>query len=155
MLFLLFQLGKDRYALDSSRVVEVVPLVALRQMPLAAPGFAGIFNYRGHPVPAIDLCQLTLGQPASEFLSTRIIVISCADADGNERLLGLIAERATEMMRREANEFKDHGFEARGAPHLGPVLFDDQGAIQWIHEQKLLSENVRKIVFTEASQLAV
>ena len=33
MLFLLFQLGRDRYALEASRVVEVVPLLVL-QRPL-------------------------------------------------------------------------------------------------------------------------
>ena len=49
MLFLLFQLGKDRYALEASRVVEVVPLLALKQLPQAPKGVAGIFNYRGPP----------------------------------------------------------------------------------------------------------
>ncbi len=153
MLFLLFQLGDDRYALEASRVVEVVPLLALKQMPQAAPGFAGIFSYRGRPVPAIDLCQLTLGVPARERLSTRIIIVSCPNPQGGERLLGLIAEHATEMIRKEANEFTESGFNVRGAPYLGPVLFDPRGTIQWIHEQKLLTENVRKIVFSEAMQL--
>ena len=38
MLFLLFQLGNDRYALDASRVVEVLPLVELKHLPLAPRG---------------------------------------------------------------------------------------------------------------------
>ena len=54
MLFLLFQLGKERYALEATRVVEVVPLLALKQLPQAPKGVAGIFNYRGRPVPAGD-----------------------------------------------------------------------------------------------------
>ena len=44
MLFLLFQLGKERYALPASRVVEVVPLLELKQLPQAPKGVAGIFN---------------------------------------------------------------------------------------------------------------
>ena len=32
MLYLLFQLGDDRYALDVSQVVEVLPLVRIRKM---------------------------------------------------------------------------------------------------------------------------
>ena len=32
MLFLLFQLGNDRYALEASRVVEVVPMLELNQL---------------------------------------------------------------------------------------------------------------------------
>ena len=37
MLFLLFQLGKDRYALEARRVVEVVPLLARRKQPMSVP----------------------------------------------------------------------------------------------------------------------
>ena len=81
MLFLLFQLGRDRYALEASRVVEVVPLLELKRLPKAPPGVAGIFNYRGRPVPAIDLSEMTLGQPASERHSAKgLLVVRCADA---------------------------------------------------------------------------
>jgi chemotaxis-related protein WspB len=68
MVFLLFQLGSGRYALEASRVVEVVPLLEMKPLPQAPRGVAGIFNYRGRPVPAVDLSALTLGQPASERL---------------------------------------------------------------------------------------
>jgi len=153
MLFLLFHMGKDRYALEASRVVEVLPLLELKQLPQAPSGFAGLFNYRGRPVPALDLCQLTSTQPAAERLSTRIIVINFPDGRGGHRLLGLIAERATEMLRRNPRDFVDPGFKSREAPYLGPVLLDPKGAIQCLHEQHLLSEHVRDLLFTEPAQL--
>src|SRR3954452_23926543 len=105
MLFLLFKLGADRYALEASRVVEVLPLLELKKIPQAPKGFAGVFNYRGRPVPAVDLCQLSLGQPAAERLSTRIILIYCPDARVQEQLLGLIAKGATETLRKEPGDF--------------------------------------------------
>src|SRR3954452_9097401 len=151
MLFLLFQLGNDRYALDASRVVEVLPLLSLKQLPQAPKGFAGIFNYRGRPVPAIDLCQLTLGQRAHERLSTRIILVNYPDGNGSHRLLGLIAEHATEMLRKEAQDFVDPGLKLGAAPYLGPILLDPKGTIQWVQEQHLLSEHVRNLVFSEQS----
>lgn len=150
MLFLLFHLGKDRYALEASHVVEVVPLLALKRIPQAPPGVAGIFNYRGRPVPAVDLSELTLGQPAGERLSTRIIVVDYRDAKGKSRLLGLVAEHATEMLRREAKDFVQPGLTIGAAPYLGPVLIEGQGTIQWIHEQRLLSEPVRDLLFADA-----
>src|SRR6266850_6687078 len=79
MLYVLFQLGNDRYALEARRVVEVVPLLTLKKIPQAPKGVAGIFVFRGRPVPALDLCELTFGRPAHERLSTRIIVVNCAD----------------------------------------------------------------------------
>ena len=153
MLFLLFQLGNDRYALEVTRVVEVVPLLALKQLPQAPRGVAGIFNYRGRPVPAIDLSELSLGRPASERLSTRIIIIKYADPSGADHLLGLIAEHATEMVRKEINDFTQPGVHVEGAPYLGPVLLDPKGVIQWIHERHLLSDEVRQLLFAEPRTL--
>ena len=47
------------------------PLLELKKIPESPRGVAGIFNYRGRPVPAIDLNQLAMGQPAVDLLSTR------------------------------------------------------------------------------------
>lgn len=150
MLFLLFRLGKDRYALEASHVVEVVPLLSLKRLPQAPPGVAGLFNYRGSPVPAIDLSEITLGQPAEEKLSTRIIVVNFRESAGTSHLLGLIAEHATEMLRKEPAEFVEPGLKLGAAPYLGPVLIDAQGTVQWIHEQRLLSDSVSKLLFSQA-----
>ncbi|MBI3850745.1 MAG: purine-binding chemotaxis protein CheW [Verrucomicrobia bacterium] len=149
MLFLLFQLGNDRYVLDASRVVEVLPLLELKKIPHAPKGVAGLFNYRGRPVPAVDLSELAVDQPARERLSTRIIVVKYSDHAGKNLLLGLIAERATEMLRRDSKDFVDSGVQLGAAPYLGPVLMDGQGVIQWVHEQRLLSEKVRDLLFSE------
>ena len=149
MLFLLFQLGKERYALQANRVVEVVPLLELKQLPQAPKGVAGIFNYRGRPVPAVDLCALTLGQPASERFSTRIIIVNYPDDRGTNHLLGLIAEHATEMLRKDASDFLDSGVKLSEAPYLGPILMDDKSPVQWIYEQRLLPEPVRNLLFSE------
>ena len=149
MLFLLFQLGNDRYALEASRVVEVVPLLELKQLPQAPKGVAGIFNYRGRPVPAVDLCALTLGQPARERFSTRIIIVNYPDDRGTNHLLGLIAEHATEMLRKDVKEFQDSGVKLSAAPYLGPILMDDKCPVQWIYEQRLLPEPVRNMLFSE------
>jgi len=150
MLFLLFQLGKERYALPASRVVEVVPLLDLKQLPQAPRGVAGIFNYHGRPVPAVDLCDLTLGQPANECFSTRIIIVNYADASGTNRLLGLIAEHVTEMLRKDVNEFLDSGVRLNEAPYLGPILMDNMSPVQWIYEQRLLPDPVRNLLFSAA-----
>jgi chemotaxis-related protein WspB len=149
MLFLLFQLGNDRYALEASRVVEVVPLLELKQIPQAPKGVAGIFNYRGRPVPAVDLSELTLGRPASERLSTRIIIVNYPDPRGGQRLVGLVAERATETLRKDPKDFVHTGVELGRAPYLGPLLMDAKGVVQLVHEHRLLSESIRDVLFPE------
>lgn len=152
MLFLLFQLGNDRYALEARHAVEVIPFVALKQIPQAPRGVAGIFNYRGRPVPALDLCELTFGRPAQERLSTRIIVVKFSDAPEGTQWAGLIAEQATGMMRRESSQFVSPGVRMSHAPYLGPVIMDPKGVIQLLHPEHLLTENVRRLLCVETEE---
>lgn len=147
MLFLLFQLGKDRYALDASQVAEVLPLVSFKEIPQSPPGVAGAFNFRGAPVPLIDLSQLTLNRPAQSRLSTRIILVHYPDGRGEKRLLGLIAEKVTETVRREAADFVASGVSNDAASYLGPVATDARGLIQWIEVNQLLPASVRELLF--------
>lgn len=146
MLFVIFQIGEDRYALEARQVVEVLPLLALTRLSSAPRGVAGMFNYRGEPVLTLDLRELTQGQAAAERLSTRIILIRCANGPGDSRLLGLVVERATETLRKQAADFVDPGTRMGSAPYLGPVFMDGGLPIQWIHEQRLLSEPVKQLL---------
>lgn len=147
MLFLLFQLGEDRYALDAGQIAEVLPLVSVKQIPQSPPAVSGVFNYRGAPVPLIDLSQLALGRPAQSRLTTRIIVVNYSDGAGENRLLGLIVEKATETVRREAADFVASGVSSDEAAYLGPVASDARGLIQWIDVQQLLPASVSKLLF--------
>ena len=146
MLFLLFQLGNDRYALEASRVVEVVPLLSVKAIPRAPKGVAGMFVYRGRAIPALDLCDLVFGRPARERRSTRILILNYSAAANHDQWIGLIVERATEMMHRDARDFVEAGIKPASAPFLGPVLTDDRGVIQLLHAQKLLAENMLVLV---------
>jgi chemotaxis-related protein WspB len=164
MLFLLFQLGQDRYAIEAQSAVEVVPLLDLKRIPHSPPGVAGIINYRGRPVPAVDLCALTLGRPAREQLSTRIIVMRHQDAQGRPQLLGVIAERATDLLRQEgrvvSSELRAPGSAAGNAAtetrpaeqmggFLGPVMMDEKGFLQLVRPDHLLTEAVREALFAQ------
>jgi len=74
-MYILFSIGNDRYALDTSHVVEVVPRVELWQIPKAPAYVAGVLRYRGQLVSVLDLCQLMHGQPCPVRLSTRILLV--------------------------------------------------------------------------------
>lgn len=155
MLFLLFRLGQNRYALDCLQVAAVLPLVDVKPIPQAPPGIAGIFNYHDGPVPAIDLSLLILGRPAQSRLSTRIILVNYPDpGPGNEsHLLGLIAEGATEVLRREAADFMTSGVTNPAAPYLGPVTTHAHGLVQWVHVERLLTASVCDVLFRQRLEL--
>jgi chemotaxis-related protein WspB len=149
MLFLLFQVGQDRYALEASRVIEVVPYLEIKPLSQAPRGVAGIFSYRGRPVPAVDLAALALDRPSQELFSTRIIIVNYPDDGGKSHFLGLIAEHATGMMRKDAQDFMDAGLKRGFSPHLGPMLMDASGPVQWVREERWLPPGVSKLLSSE------
>jgi chemotaxis-related protein WspB len=150
VLFLLVRIGADRYAIDVAHIIEVLPLVAIKRIPQSAAGIAGIFDYRGAAVPAIDLTLLALGRVARDLLSTRIVVVAHADGAGQSRVLGLIAEGATETMRLVASDFIAFGVASGSAPYLGPVTRGTRGLIQRIEIDRLLTPSVQDALFAPA-----
>jgi chemotaxis-related protein WspB len=150
MLFVLFQLGGDWYALPARDVQEVLPLVEVKRIPQAPPGVVGIFDFRGSPVPLVDMNQIALGRPAARRASTRILLVRHPDAQGEEHLLGLIAERVTETLRREPVDFVPSGVKSQDAAYLGPVTNDERGMVQWVFVNELLPHALRAALFREA-----
>lgn len=153
MLFLLFRIGADRYALEANQVVEVVPLVHVKKLPRAPAGIAGVINYRGLPVPVIDLNELALGQPVQARVSTRIILVKYPMESGEEHTLGLMAEHATETLKRAASDFVSPGIAVSAAPYLGRVATDARGMIQWIEVKNLLPGSVRESIFASPEEM--
>jgi chemotaxis-related protein WspB len=149
VLFLVFQLGGERYLLDSSEVAEVLPLVEVKRIPRAPAGVAGVLRFRGDTVPVVDLGLVALGRAAERRLSTRIILAHYATARGEKQLLGLIAERVTDTLRRERSDFAPAGITSPDAPYLGPLTSDERGLMQWILVDQLLPESVRVALFQE------
>jgi chemotaxis-related protein WspB len=149
VLLLLFYAGDERYALETKRVVEVVPLIALKKLHHAPEYVAGLFNYRGQIVPVIDLCLLIQGTPCRGHLSTRIIMVNylgshvsnSSSSEHQPHLLGLMAERVTDTLNKAESDFVAPGIAVDTAPYLGEILTDEKGMIQFVRIDKLLPES--------------
>jgi chemotaxis-related protein WspB len=164
MLFLLFDLDGDRYALDAATIVEVLALIPTKSIPGAPAWIAGMFERHGEPVPVIDVSQLALGRPARPLRSTRLVVVryNTVDAaaartrnggDGGEpaHLLGLIVEHATQTRRIERERFADSGIATPHARWLGPVANDSAGLVQWVEVQQMLGDEEKALLFPQAA----
>lgn len=147
MLFLLFQLDEERYALDASAVSEVLPLLPIRPIPRTPPAMAGVLSYRGLTVPVVDLCELALARPAEPRTSTRIVLVTHPHTGGEGRLLGLIAERVTRTFQAEAALFKPAGVNVGEARYLGPVASGPEGLVQRIEVGELLTPALSAALF--------
>ena len=118
MLMLLFRVGAELWAIATSEVREVVPLVTLQavsqgwsdsgldRLSSLDAGRAGLMNYRGETIPVVDISALVSGRRAEQTLSTRIVVVESdlsdeAGAGGKQSLVGLIAAQASAIAQLE------------------------------------------------------
>ena len=149
MLILLFYVGDERYALLGRQVVEVISLVELKTLARSPNYVAGLLNYRGKIIPAIDLCQLIAERPYHPYLSTRMIVVNYSGDEQATYLLGLIAERVTDTLDIKESDVVDSGIQVDAAPYLGAIVTDERGMIQCIQVESLLTESQRKYLLPE------
>ena len=96
---LVFSLAGERYGVEASYVLEVLPLRELTSLPCVPPVFAGVMNYRGRILPVLDIRRLfgLSGQGTTE--GNRVVVI-----EANSMALGILTESVAGIVRIDAQE---------------------------------------------------
>jgi chemotaxis-related protein WspB len=108
-----------------------------------------VFRYRDAMVPVIDLSQLIRGTPVKALLSTRIILVQHPGPTGIGRVLGLLAERATDSLDDAGTEPESSGVAVPEAPYLGGLSVSGGSVIQYVKVENLLPDEVRERLFAE------
>ena len=96
---LVFSLAGERYGVEASYVLEVLPLRELTPLPCVPPVFAGVMNYRGRILPVLDIRRLfgLSGQGTTE--GNRVVVM-----EANSMALGILTESVAGIVRIDAQE---------------------------------------------------
>ncbi|MCH1430891.1 MAG: chemotaxis protein CheW [Chlamydiales bacterium] len=151
MLMLLFSVGEDRYSLDCSQVVEIIPMVEVKKMVRAPDYISGIFNYRGRSVPVVDLCTLMISRPTSGRLSSRVVLVECkSNPEMKSKIIGILAEKMTETVKVENRELVTPGVNIERLPFLDKLFKIGSEMVQSIDLEKLMdSMDLKNIVFAE------
>ncbi len=137
MLALLFYIGDTMYTIKCDLVREIAPLAKLKEAPHTPNYFAGFFNYRGTIIPVIDLCRLIQDEPCRQRLSTRIILVDYRPKGDSGYLLGLIAERVSETIKKKPEDFNLPRVKSDTAPYLGGIIMEGGKMIHHIDIEKL------------------
>ncbi|MFH7321624.1 chemotaxis protein CheW [Desulfurivibrio sp. D14AmB] len=138
---LLFAIKDDRYAMPTERIVEIIPLVRFKKIPKTADHVAGMINYHGEPVPVIDLGVLIGGSPCDRYYSTRIILVNYPLAQG-EKLLGIMAERATSMISNQEGQIDSGRILIDEALHTSEAGGKNDGIVQWFDLVRMVPEGM-------------
>jgi purine-binding chemotaxis protein CheW len=97
--FVVFQLGDEGYALEVTRVREVLDVGALTRVPGAARALVGLYNLRGHVVPVWNLrVPFGLGEPAPEAGRMPSVLMVEPDSGQPSRVAGLLVDRVSDVL---------------------------------------------------------
>jgi chemotaxis-related protein WspB len=144
MKVLVFYIGPDRYGLPLRAVARVLPVVALKQLPLAPACVAGLMDLHGESVPVIDLSRLAGMTPEQVWFDTRIILVDYP-AGGATRPLGLQAEHVAGVDSIDPEALRAPGIDS--APFLGQVAGSEHGMLQLVDVDALLPPDLRALLF--------
>lgn len=146
MLALVFQVGRERYAVEVASLVAVIPCPALRPVPHAPAHVLGVFLHRGKVVPVVDAGLLFGGAACPERMSSRVLLLAY-HAAGEPRTLGLRVERATEVRRLDPSQLADVGLNVEDAGYLGDMFVDAGRMVQLVETDRLLATPLRQLLF--------
>ena len=95
--FLTFRLGEEVYALEITRVREVLDYTAITRVPRTPEFMKGVINLRGGVVPVIDL-RLKFGMSQTVKTVNTCIIIVEITIDEERTLLGALADSVQEVI---------------------------------------------------------
>ncbi len=115
--YLTFKLDDEVFALDITKVREVLDFTTVTKVPRTPDFMRGVINLRGSVVPVVDL-RLKFGMTKTEKTVNTCIIIVEVNVDNETTILGALADSVQEVMDLEPDHIEP-------APKIGTKLRTD------------------------------
>jgi len=139
---LTFKLGEEVFAINVSKVINILEMSHITRMPKTPEYMKGVINLRGTVLPVVDL-RIKFGLPEKEnTVDTSIIVISI-DLNGEPVLIGTLVDAVREVLELRNDEISP-------APTIGTKY--NTGLIEgmWRTDEKfIMILDIDKVFSTE------
>jgi len=112
--YLTFKLGDEVFALDISKVREVLDFTSVTKVPRTPEFMRGVINLRGSVVPVVDL-RLKFGMSKTENGVNTCVIITEVTVDGDTTILGALSDSVQEVLDLDAEHIAP-------APKIGTKL---------------------------------
>lgn len=112
--YLTFQLDEEIFAVDVSKVREVLELNKVTKVPRVPEFMSGVINLRGSVVPVIDL-RLKFGMSKTEKSIDTCIVVLEVEIEDETLVIGTLADSVHEVFEIDPEEIEP-------APRIGTRL---------------------------------
>jgi purine-binding chemotaxis protein CheW len=95
--YLTFKLNNEVFALDITKVREVLDFTTITKVPRTPEFMRGVINLRGSVVPVVDL-RLKFGMTKTEKTVNTCIIITEVELEGETTILGALADSVQEVI---------------------------------------------------------
>lgn len=112
--YLTCRLGNEVFAVDISKVREVLDFTTVTRVPRMPEFMRGVINLRGAVVPVVDL-RLKLGMAKTAKTVNTCVIIVEVTVDDETTILGALADSVQEVVELD-------GEQVEAAPRLGTKL---------------------------------
>ena len=112
--YLTFKLEDEVFALDISKVREVLDFTTVTKVPRTPDFMRGVINLRGNVVPVVDM-RLKFGMSMTEKTVNTCIIIVEVRVEGESTVLGALADSVQEVIDLEPEQIE-------AAPKIGTRL---------------------------------
>ena len=103
--YLTFTAGDEVFAMDISKIREIIQHASMTVVPLMPECVRGVINLRGAVVPVIDL-QSRFGRTTTKVGSKTCVVIFDIGQEGDKSELGLMVDAVSEVIEIDANNIE-------------------------------------------------
>jgi len=115
--YLTFKLEDEVFALDISKVREVLDFTTVTKVPRTPEFMRGVINLRGNVVPVVDM-RLKFGMQKTEKTVNTCIIIAEVSIEGETAVLGALADSVQEVIDLEPDQIEP-------APRIGTRVRTD------------------------------
>ncbi len=144
-----FKLHQEEYAIEITRVKEIILLEGVTHVPQMPDFIEGIINLRGNIIPVIDL-RKRFSLPCSEQTDqTRIVVTRMGD-----RIIGLIVDSVSQVMKIPHGEIQEPPDTIAGiaGEYLEGIGKIDNQMILLLDIEKIMTNVEKQRLFKASSQ---
>jgi purine-binding chemotaxis protein CheW len=98
-----FKLSEEVFAIDVSKVINILEMSHITRIPKAPEYMKGVINLRGTVLPVVDL-RIKFGLPGKEATVDTSIIVLSIDVTGEPVLIGTMVDAVREVLELKSGE---------------------------------------------------
>ena len=104
--YLTFKLGREFFASDVGKVLNILEMTQITEVPMAPSYMKGVINLRGTVLPVIDT-RIKFGMSETEITPGTAILVLNVNVSGHETKLGALVDEVDEVIELEVKDIQD------------------------------------------------